>query len=120
MPRPIRPAIERVLARVVVDNSTACWNFTGAQNGVGYGVVGAGRRGDGNVFTHRVTYEHYIGPIPPGMDIDHLCRNRVCCNPDHLEAVTRRENIMRGHHPWVLRDADALKKAHDIRWGRTA
>ncbi len=45
---------------------------------------------------HRVTYETFVGPIPEGLEIDHLCRNRLCCNPVHLEAVTRKENVRRG------------------------
>lgn len=45
---------------------------------------------------HRTSYEVFRGPIPVGLVIDHLCRNRLCCNPDHLEAVTFRENIRRG------------------------
>lgn len=52
---------------------------------------------DGVVFsTHRLAYELAIGPIPTGLTIDHLCRNRACCNPHHLEPVTNRENVMRG------------------------
>ena len=49
------------------------------------------------VYAHRVAYEIIKGKIPDGLDLDHLCRNKVCVNPDHLEAVTRRENLMRGN-----------------------
>ena len=50
----------------------------------------------GNVYAHRAAYELFVGPIPSGYEIDHLCRVRDCVNPDHLEAVTRRENLLRG------------------------
>ena len=88
------PLIVRLMARVERDGE--CWKFTGARNAYGYGVIGVGGRGQGIALTHRVTYEHFIGPIPAGRDLDHLCRNRWCCNPNHLEAVTRQENVARG------------------------
>lgn len=79
-----------------VDRSGDCWVWTGAIDPYGYGRIGLGRRGDGVGLTHRVTYEHFIGPISPGLDLDHLCRNRACCNPEHLEPVERIENVARG------------------------
>lgn len=75
-----------------------CWEWTGHRNADGYGRTNV-RNGDGThrkVLVHRATYEALHGPIPPGLTIDHLCRNRACCNPAHLEAVTHRVNIMRG------------------------
>ncbi|MGW1678508.1 HNH endonuclease signature motif containing protein [Saccharopolyspora shandongensis] len=70
-----------------------CWQWTAARTG-GYGVfnIGAGvtRR------AHRLAYEEMIGEIPEGLDLDHLCRNRACVNPNHLEPVTRRVNLLRG------------------------
>lgn len=85
--------LKRLMAKVV-QTDDGCWNFTGSLN-KGYGRIGAGGRG--NVTTaHRASYELFVGPIPPGLVLDHLCNNRSCCNPDHLRATTNRENILRG------------------------
>jgi hypothetical protein len=75
---------------------SGCWLWTGAQNGNGYGVIGKGGRDRGNEYAHRVSYLHFKGPIPDGLQIDHLCRTRSCVNPDHLELVTCTENLLRG------------------------
>jgi hypothetical protein len=90
-------AAKRLFGRVV-GNGRGCWEWSGADSGTGYGIVGW----DGQKYrVHRLAYELTKGPIPDGLVIDHLCRNRRCCNPDHLEAVTQRENTRR----W----ADAIK-----------
>ena len=71
----------------------ACWPWRGATTSNGYGqVVIAGRKHP----VHRVAYEQLVGTIPEGLEIDHLCRNRTCANPAHMEAVTHRENTLRG------------------------
>lgn len=67
---------------------TECKLWTGRLNSDGYGR-------SGHSFVHRRAYEQTHGPIPEGLEIDHLCGNRACFEPSHLEAVTRRENIMR-------------------------
>lgn len=64
-----------------------------------------------DVLVHRKVYELLVGPIPDGMTIDHLCRNRKCCNPDHLEVVTMRENVLRGTGP----TAEKYRQTHCIR-----
>ncbi|MEV0526021.1 HNH endonuclease [Streptomyces sp. NPDC050439] len=69
-----------------------CWAWTGSRLPNGYGRITIARR---DLYSHRVSYEIHKGQIPNGLHIDHLCRVRACCNPDHLEAVTCRENIMR-------------------------
>lgn len=84
--------LDRIMARVVVTDA-GCWQWTGPTTHNGYARVSVDGR---NAMVHRVTYEHHVGPIPDGLDLDHLCRNRTCCNPDHLEPVTRRENLLRG------------------------
>lgn len=58
--------------------------------------------GDTHVIAHRLAYEKAFGPIPKGMVIDHLCRNRACINPQHLQAVTHVVNTMRGMNPWAV------------------
>lgn len=94
MPPARVPVIERLLRRVVVD-SNGCWNWTGATDAHGYGQISRGGR-EGMVKTHRVTYFCFVGPTELGLD--HLCRNRACCNPSHLEPVSQGENVRRGDH----------------------
>lgn len=93
--KPTTPAIDRVLDRIVL-SGTGCWLYTGLINQSGYGLVGVGPRGAGMQRAHRATYEHFVGAVPDGLDLDHLCRVRRCCNPFHLEPVTRAVNIQRG------------------------
>ena len=77
-----------------------CWVWIGVIDSKGYGV--ASRSKTKKARAHRVFYEAFRGPIPEGLDIDHLCRLRACVNPAHMEPVTRRENVLRGEHPKVL------------------
>jgi hypothetical protein len=73
-------------------DTNGCWVWTGSISNRGYGQVGV----EGKVrSTHRVAYEQLVGPIPAELQIDHLCRNKACCNPAHLEPVTARENTQR-------------------------
>lgn len=85
---------------------SGCWEWTGATNGNGYAQLRVGGR---LVRAHRWAYEHFVGLIPPGFDIDHTCHNRDalcpggrtcrhrrCCNPEHLEAVPHIVNAQRG------------------------
>ena len=72
---------------------SGCWEWQACVANTGYGQI----RVDGKTVTaHRIAYELYVDPIPSGLQIDHLCRNRRCVNPAHLEAVTQRVNLLRG------------------------
>ena len=71
-----------------------CIIWTKGKTDKGYGTI---RKDGRSQVVHRVAYEAQNGPIPPGLILDHLCRNRACLNPSHLEAVTHRINILRGN-----------------------
>ena len=87
--------LARLFDACPVDPVTGCRVWSGALT-LGYGRVKAGKRIQ---LAHRVAYELFVGPIPSGLHLDHLCRNRACVNPEHLEPVSRRENILRGTGP---------------------
>lgn len=100
----VEPA-ERLLAKADFDEITGCWEYRGKLNSGGYGAAWL----DGRVRPwHRACYMVFVGPIPDGMELDHLCRNRKCGNPGHLEPVSRRENLLRGNG-WSGRNA---RKTH--------
>ncbi len=85
-----------------------CWIWVGAKTPAGYGqltVCSTVR------YAHRLSYEFFVGPIPKGKQLDHLCRNRACFNPEHLEAVSVRENVLRGIGITAVR----ARAAHCIR-----
>ncbi len=86
------PLMARFWSKVTTGNGTSCWVWNGYRNAAGYGMVGVNRKVR---YAHRFAYEHFVGPIPAGLHIDHLCRNTSCVKPAHLEAVTQAENNRR-------------------------
>ena len=91
---------ERFDTKYIVDENTGCWQWIGAIDDSGYGEFGLNKK---IVYAHRYSWELEHGPIPEGLQIDHLCRNRACVNPVHMELVTTQENTRRGARrgrPW--------------------
>ncbi|MEU9310909.1 HNH endonuclease signature motif containing protein [Streptomyces sp. NPDC048256] len=91
---------ERVLMKI--DKTAHCWNWTGSTTDEGYGYFNIG---DEKFRAHRWVFSLIVGPIPEGLVLDHLCRNRTCVRPSHLEPVTNRENILRGVGPSAVNAA---------------
>lgn len=92
MPAPVKHSLAEAIRRSVVVEATGCWRWTRFIDKDGYGRFTWKREVRQ---AHRFAYRAFRGPIPDGLTIDHVCRNRACCNPDHLEAVTRAVNTMR-------------------------
>lgn len=84
---------ERFWSKVAKADGNGCWNWMASLNSDGYGQFTINRR---PLRAHRYAYELLKDAIPAGLVLDHACRNRRCVNPDHLEPVTNRENVLRG------------------------
>lgn len=96
---------ERFWDKVSPEPNSGCWLWVGASSG-GYGRIRV--RGH-SILAHRLAYELFKGPIPVGLEIDHLCRVTFCVNPDHLEPTTSRINILRGLGPELARQRQLVK-----------
>lgn len=83
-----------IFARAIPEPNSGCWLWVLAVNKDGYGKLKKNRK---SLIAHRFTYEQLVGPIPAGLEIDHLCTNKSCVNPAHLEPVPTKVNIERMH-----------------------
>lgn len=118
---------EKQIARFlsfIIARANGCWEWTGPRHPAGYGRLCVGwSRWE---MAYRLAYEYFVGPIAAGMHVDHLCRNRLCVNPTHLEPVTQRENIRRGkgcresavHVPHSEERKQKIGAASRARWAR--
>ena len=98
---PVTPLNE---LRISPEPMSGCWLWVGNAGPRGYGVVWANLDGKRTRrMAHRIVYESHHGPVPKGLDLDHLCRTPACVNPSHLEPVTRSENVKRGLSPELSR-----------------
>lgn len=112
MAKPSTHWLPRWMDKVTIGDD--CWEWQGNLSPQGYGRLwhdGEKRQ------THRLMYELFKGPVPDGLMVDHLCRNRKCCRPDHLEAVTNRENMRRGLRGVLL---NACPQGHEYTPENTA
>lgn len=95
-PKP-RPEKDRFFEKIRLNEETGCIEWTAGTNGVGYGTLKVKTdEGYKHKYAHRWFYEYHRGEIPEGLHLDHLCRNTLCVNHEHLEAVTPKENLLRG------------------------
>jgi hypothetical protein len=94
MAKPKTPPEPRFMAKIDRGQYPGdCWRWRAALNAGGYALFGL----DGRMrLGYRIAYEWWVGLVPDGLQLDHICRVRQCVNPDHLEPVTRQENALRG------------------------
>jgi hypothetical protein len=98
-----------------VEKTETCWLWTGYMNPHGYGQFRVGGRAGLAVLVHRWAYQQCVGPIPAGLQLDHLCRVRRCVRPSHLEPVTCRENQLRGDTFTAAKTAQThCRRGHEL------
>lgn len=111
----LAPILERLMRCVVYQDGplpTQCWIRNTAPTPNGYTVVTVWKT---PIKAHNLSYQIFVGAIPQGLELDHLCRVRACCNPEHLEPVTRRENWLRGESPnRIAHTTNVCKRGHNL------
>lgn len=106
--------MQKVLTKIQI-RPDGCWEWTGCRTAADYGTFSYRHA---NVLAHRFVYEHFKGAIPAGLHLDHLCRHPWCVNPEHLEPVTCRENLLRGIGPPAVNAAKTVcSRGHPLTEG---
>lgn len=103
---PTLRALQRFTSKIEIDPSTNCWEWTGATVAKGYGRFRRGTREEGVAWAHRWAYAVFVGRIPRGLSIDHICNNRSCVNPRHLRLLSLADNTARANHRRAVPAAD--------------
>jgi len=103
-----RKQIQRFQKFIELDLLEGCWLWKGCLTN-GYGIFTIKHK---NVLAHRISFVHWNGEIKQGLEIDHLCRNRTCCNPAHLETVTHIVNVKRGNLGIINKNKTHCKNGH--------
>lgn len=107
VPHPTRNQLALFLANIDICGPDECWEWKLCVNDDGYGRVRAGANGSRRLlYAHRLAYAVFRGCDLDGVTVDHICRNRLCCNPAHLRAVSHKENCARGNGCGCHHDAD--------------
>ena len=105
----VKPVSQRFWEKV--SKGDGCWDWKSCKTVSGYGAFSVGNKMQ---YAHRYSYEDFVGPIPAGLQLDHLCRNRGCVNPAHLEPVSQKVNLLRGMSPPALNSRkDSCSRGHE-------
>ena len=108
-----RTALARFEEKYEVDPETGCWNWTASLFAAGYGQFRFSPQRNGRA--HTWAYEHFVGPLPDGLQIDHVCRNKRCVNPEHMEPVTAQVNVLRSDNACGLNARKThCKRGHEF------